>query len=60
MSAENIIEKYMSQTGNAYASAEHYAHQNGSTHTNNSGHHADTGQTGGGGHGDYYDTSVDY
>ena len=60
MSAESIIEMYMSQTSNAFASADHDAHSNGSTHTNSSGSHADSGLVGGGGHGDYYDTSANY
>lgn len=59
MSAENIIEMYMSQTGNTFASANHDAHSNGSTHTNSSGPHADS-SSGGSGHGDYFDTSYNY
>ncbi len=58
MSAEEIIGMYMSQTGCAFASADYDAHTNGSTHLNSSGHHADSGQIGGGGHGDYYDSSL--
>lgn len=56
MSAEAIIEMYMAQTGSCFASADHDAHSNGSTHTNSSGSHADSGQVGGGGHGDYSDS----
>ena len=58
MAAKSIIEMYMSQTSNAFVSANHDAHTNGSTHTNSSGSHADSGQIGGGGHGDYYDSSM--
>ena len=56
MSAEAIIEMYMAQTGSCFASADHDAHSNGSTHTNSSGSHAVSGQVGGGGHGDYSDS----
>ena len=58
MSAEFLINEYMSQTECYSASAQHDAHMNGSTHTNSSGHHADSGQQGGGGHGDYYDSTL--
>ena len=56
MSAEAIIEMYMAQTGSCFASADHDAHSNGSTHTNSSGSRADSGQVSGGGHGDYSDS----
>lgn len=60
MNANEMINDYMAQTSNYYASAEHDAHTNGSTHVNSSGHHADSGQIGGGGHGNYYDSSANY
>ncbi len=58
MSSEYLINEYMSQTDCYYASSEHDAHNNGSTHINSSGHHADSGQTSGGGHGNYYDSTL--
>lgn len=60
MNANEMIQDYMSQTSNYYACAEHDAHTNGSTHVNSSGSHADSGQIGGGGHGDYNDSNANY
>ena len=60
MNAKELINDYMAQTSTFYACAEHDAHTNGSTHVNSSGSHADSGQIGGGGHGDYNDSNANY
>ena len=56
----SLIEQYMEQAGECYSFANHYAHINGTTHTNNSGSHADTSQLSGGGHGDHVDSSDNF
>ncbi len=60
MSIHELAEVYISQSGSSAYHSDHDAHQNGTTHTNSSGHHADSKQTTGGGHGDHYDSRVDY
>lgn len=60
MSIQELVDAYMAQSGNTYGTSDHDAHSNGSTHTNSSGHHADSKQPDGSGHGDHYDLSADY
>lgn len=60
MSMMDLINEYMSQSGNAMASGAYDEHHNGSVHTNSSGHHADTKNSDTGSHGDHVDSSADY
>lgn len=55
MVIEELVNEYMAQSSNVYSYGSHDAHNNGTTHTNSSGSHSDT-KSGGGGHGDHFDT----
>lgn len=65
MSAQELADAYMAQSSNSYGASDYDEHHNGNTHTNSSGHHADSkpldgsGHSGSG-HGDYYDASYNY
>lgn len=60
MSAKEMLRAYIKQSGPHNVRADHQAHTNGSTHTNCSGSHTDTGQLGGGGHGNHNDSRNNY
>jgi len=60
MKAKDMFKAYIKQSGRKDARANHYAHTNGTTHTNCSGSHSDSKQQDGSGHGDHYDSSSDY
>ncbi len=65
MTAQELANAYMAQSSSCYSISDYDEHTNGHTHTNSSGHHADSKPLDGSGHsgpghGDYYDLSYNY